>query len=88
MFLTKPVYHFSFIIFVFKFLFSNFIHLGSAEEEKEKAFQRKLNYYGVNIYRKFSVENNAPFFRILIKRLFSYYKPSIRRAISFITAVN
>jgi hypothetical protein len=46
--------------------------------EKEKAFQRKLNYYGVNIYRKFSVENNAPFFRILIKRLFSYYKPSIR----------
>jgi hypothetical protein len=49
------IYYFCFQIFVFKFYF-----------EKEKAFQRKLNYYGVNIYRKFSVENNAPFFRILI----------------------
>jgi hypothetical protein len=46
--------------------------------EKEKAFQRKLNYYGVNIYRKFTIEKNAPFFRILMKRLFFYYKPTRR----------
>nr|ALO63394.1 hypothetical chloroplast RF1 [Carteria sp. SAG 8-5] len=46
--------------------------------EKEKSFQRKFNFYGVNLYRKFSIENNAPFFRVIMKRLFYYYKPTSR----------
>ena len=46
--------------------------------QKEKAFKRKLKFYGANIYRKFSLENNAPFFRIMMRRLFYYYKPTLR----------
>jgi hypothetical protein len=57
---------------------SNLFHPIKYYLEKEKAFQRRLNYYGVNIFRKFSIQNNAPFFRILMKRLFYYYKPTIR----------
>jgi hypothetical protein len=46
--------------------------------QKEKAFKRKWRFYGSNIFRKFSIENNAPYFRIMMKRLFYYYKPTLR----------
>nr|ALO21233.1 hypothetical chloroplast RF1 [Chloromonas radiata] len=46
--------------------------------QKEKAFRRKFKFYGANIFRKFSIENNAPYFRIMMKRLFYYYKPTLR----------
>ena len=46
--------------------------------QKEKAFQRKLNFYGVQIFRNFQVENNAPYFRVMMKRFFYHYKPTSR----------
>nr|ALO20845.1 hypothetical chloroplast RF1 [Chlamydomonas nivalis] len=46
--------------------------------QKEKAFKRKWKFYGANIYRKLSIENNAPYFRVMMKRLFYYYKPTLR----------
>lgn len=46
--------------------------------KKEQAFERKLRYYTPTIFRKFSIENNAPYFRIMMKRYFYYYKPNGR----------
>nr|AYQ94397.1 hypothetical chloroplast RF1 [Chloromonas rosae] len=46
--------------------------------QKEKAFKRKWKFYGANIFRKLSIENNAPSFRVMMKRLFYYYKPTLR----------
>nr|AYQ94177.1 hypothetical chloroplast RF1 [Borodinellopsis texensis] len=46
--------------------------------KKQEAFERKLRYYTPTIFRKFSIENNAPYFRIMNKRYFYYYKPNIR----------
>ena len=46
--------------------------------EKQKAFERKLRYYTPTIFRKFSIENNAPYFRVMMKRYFYYYKPTLR----------
>jgi hypothetical protein len=44
--------------------------------EKEKSFQRKLNLYGVNLYRKSSFENNSTLYRLMMKRIFYCYKPT------------
>jgi hypothetical protein len=46
--------------------------------QKETAFKRKLRYYSPSIFRKFSVENNAPYFRVMMKRYFYHFKPSLR----------
>jgi hypothetical protein len=46
--------------------------------QKNKAFQRKLKFYGTKIYRNFQTEKNAPYFRVMMKRLFYYYKPNLR----------
>jgi hypothetical protein len=46
--------------------------------QKEQAFQRKLKFYGANVFRTFRVENNDPYFRTLMKRFFYYYKPTLR----------
>lgn len=46
--------------------------------EKQQAFERKLRYYTPTIFRKFSIENNAPYFRVMMKRYFYYYKPTLR----------
>ena len=46
--------------------------------QKEKSFQRKLKFYGANVFRNFGVENNSPYFRIMMKRFFYYYKPTLR----------
>jgi hypothetical protein len=46
--------------------------------QKQQAFERKLRYYTPTIFRKFSIENNAPYFRVMMKRYFYYYKPSLR----------
>ena len=46
--------------------------------QQEAAFKRKLRYYSPNIFRKFSVENNAPYFRVMMKRYFYNYKPNLR----------
>nr|YP_009632265.1 hypothetical chloroplast RF1 [Parallela transversalis]AYQ22854.1 hypothetical chloroplast RF1 [Parallela transversalis] len=45
---------------------------------KEKAFKRKFKFYGPNIYRNFGISNNSPYFRIMMKKFFYYYKPSLR----------
>nr|AWI68485.1 hypothetical chloroplast protein RF1 [Pediastrum duplex] len=46
--------------------------------QQEKAFKKKLNFYGVNQYRNFGIEKNAPYFRVMMKRFFYYYKPTLR----------
>jgi hypothetical protein len=46
--------------------------------QKQQAFERKLRYYTPTIFRKFSIENNAPYFRVMMKRYFYYYKPTLR----------
>nr|YP_009238211.1 hypothetical chloroplast protein RF1 [Chromochloris zofingiensis]AMO01089.1 hypothetical chloroplast protein RF1 [Chromochloris zofingiensis] len=46
--------------------------------QKEQAFQRKFKFYGVNVFRNFDIENNAPYFRIMMKKFFYYYKPTLR----------
>lgn len=46
--------------------------------KKQQAFQAKLNYYTPTIFRQFSIENNAPYFRVMMKRYFYFYKPTLR----------
>jgi hypothetical protein len=46
--------------------------------KKQQAFERKLRYYTPTVFRKFSIENNAPYFRVMMKRFFYYYKPTLR----------
>lgn len=46
--------------------------------QKQQGFERKLRYYTPTIFRKFSIENNAPYFRVMMKRYFYYYKPTLR----------
>ncbi len=46
--------------------------------QQEASFKRKLYYYTPNVYRKFSVENNAPYYRVMMKRYFYNYKPTLR----------
>nr|WVD55975.1 hypothetical chloroplast RF1 [Tetradesmus dimorphus] len=46
--------------------------------QKEQAFKRKLKFYGVKLFRNFGVENNAPYFRVMMKRFFYHYKPTLR----------
>nr|AYQ94896.1 hypothetical chloroplast RF1 [Microspora sp. UTEX LB472] len=45
---------------------------------KEKAFQRKFKFYGANVFRNFGVSNNSPHFRIMMKKFFYYFKPTLR----------
>jgi hypothetical protein len=46
--------------------------------QKQKAFERKLRYYTPSVFRKFTIENNAPYFRVILKRYFYNYKPNLR----------
>jgi hypothetical protein len=46
--------------------------------QKEQALKRKFQFYGVKQFRNYGVENNAPYFRVLMKRFFYHYKPSLR----------
>ena len=46
--------------------------------QRNQAFERKLKFYGANVYRTFGVENNAPYFRTMMRRFFYYYKPTLR----------
>lgn len=54
--------------------------------QKEQAFNKKLKFYGSTIFRKFSVGNNAPYFRTILKRGFYYYKKNLRWKRTEITA--
>lgn len=47
-------------------------------QRREAAFERKLRYYTPSVFRKFSVENNAPHFRVMMRRFFYNYKPTNR----------
>nr|ALO21695.1 hypothetical chloroplast RF1 [Stephanosphaera pluvialis] len=46
--------------------------------QQETGLKRKYRYYTPNIYRKFGIENNAPYFRTMLKRYFYNYKPTLR----------
>nr|YP_009184736.1 hypothetical chloroplast RF1 [Oogamochlamys gigantea]ALO62825.1 hypothetical chloroplast RF1 [Oogamochlamys gigantea] len=46
--------------------------------QKEESFRRKLKFYGSAVFRKFSIGNNAPYFRTIMKRGFYYYKKNLR----------
>lgn len=47
-------------------------------QKQQQAFEKKLHYYTPTVFRKFSIENNAPYFRVMMKRYFYYYKPTLR----------
>jgi hypothetical protein len=55
-----------------------FLHPLKFYFQKEQALKRKFKFYGVKLYRNFGVENNAPYFRVMMKRFFYHYKPSLR----------
>lgn len=55
-----------------------FLHPLKFYLQQEAAFNRKLRYYTPSVYRKFSVENNAPYFRVMMRRYFYNYKPTNR----------
>jgi hypothetical protein len=55
-----------------------FLHPLKFYLKKQQSFERKLRYYTPTIFRKFAIENNAPYFRIMMKRYFYYYKPTLR----------
>jgi hypothetical protein len=57
---------------------ANLLHPLKYYLKKQNGFERKLRYYTPTIFRKFSIENNAPYFRIMMKRYFYYYKPTLR----------
>ena len=46
--------------------------------QKEQAFQKKMRFYGASLFRNFGIENNAPYYRIMMKKFFYYYKPTLR----------
>jgi hypothetical protein len=46
--------------------------------QKDEAFRKKCKFYGVKQFRNYSVENNAPYFRVMMKRFFYHYKPTLR----------
>ena len=47
-------------------------------QKQQQAFEKKLHCYTPTVFRKFSIENNAPYFRVMMKRYFYYYKPTLR----------
>lgn len=46
--------------------------------QKEQAFKKKMKFYGANLLRNFGIENNAPYYRVMMKKFFYYYKPTLR----------
>jgi hypothetical protein len=46
--------------------------------QKEQALKRKFQFYGVKLFRNFGVENNSPYFRVMMKRFFYHFKPTLR----------
>lgn len=46
--------------------------------QKQQAFQKKMKFYGAKLFRNFGIENNAPYYRIMMKKFFYYYKPTLR----------
>nr|YP_009238485.1 hypothetical chloroplast protein RF1 [Kirchneriella aperta]AMO01020.1 hypothetical chloroplast protein RF1 [Kirchneriella aperta] len=46
--------------------------------QKDQAFQKKMKFYGATIFRNFALENNAPYYRVMMKKFFYYYKPTLR----------
>nr|YP_009632854.1 hypothetical chloroplast RF1 [Spermatozopsis similis]AYQ95207.1 hypothetical chloroplast RF1 [Spermatozopsis similis] len=46
--------------------------------QREKAFRKKLRFYGIQLFRNFGIENNSPYFRVLMRKYFYYYKPTLR----------
>jgi hypothetical protein len=46
--------------------------------QKEQAFKKKMKFYGASLFRNFGIENNAPYYRVMMKKFFYYYKPTLR----------
>jgi hypothetical protein len=46
--------------------------------QKEQGFRKKMKFYGASVFRNFGIENNAPYYRIMMKKFFYYYKPTLR----------
>jgi hypothetical protein len=55
-----------------------FLHPLQFYFQKEQALKRKFQFYGVKLFRNYGIENNAPYFRVFMKRFFYHYKPSLR----------
>jgi hypothetical protein len=54
--------------------------------QKDEAFKRKLKYYSTTVTRNYTVGNNAPYLKTMLKRAFFYYKPSLRLKRTLFTA--
>ena len=72
---TKPQAHLS-KIDIYKPL--TLVHPMQFYLQKEQAFQKKMKFYGTKVFRNFGVENNAPYYRVMMKKFFYYYKPTLR----------
>lgn len=46
--------------------------------QKEEAYNKKLQYYGVKNFRKFAPDYSPPLFRVIMQRYFYSYKPTKR----------
>ncbi len=57
---------------------ASLLHPAKFYLQREKAFRQKLRYYGIQLFRNFGIENNAPYFRVLMRKYFYYYKPTLR----------
>jgi hypothetical protein len=75
-------YDYMYAIFVdpinLEFLYKPKSTMADFVRDRENAFKKKLNFYGVKQFRNFEIEKNAPYFRVMMKRFFYYYKPTLR----------
>jgi len=51
--------------------------------QKEQGFRKKMKFYGASVSRNFGIENNAPYYRIMMKKFFlllqaNYYVGNVR----------
>ena len=57
---------------------NSLLHPAKLYLQREKAFRKKLRFYGIQLFRNFGIENNSPYFRVLMRKYFYYYKPTLR----------
>nr|YP_009184603.1 hypothetical chloroplast RF1 [Treubaria triappendiculata]ALO62678.1 hypothetical chloroplast RF1 [Treubaria triappendiculata] len=44
----------------------------------QKSFEKKLKFYGIQNFREIAPTNNGSYFRVMLRRFFYYYKPTLR----------
>nr|AYQ95270.1 hypothetical chloroplast RF1 [Trochiscia hystrix] len=44
----------------------------------QKSFEKKLKFYGIQNFREIAPTTNGSYFRVMLRRFFYYYKPTLR----------